>query len=58
MPGAQLNVDLTHSLMAAGHMPEAVQTLGTARGLAGKAGSVRQKRRVKNLQLRLGIEPG
>lgn len=56
--GAQLNVDLAHSLVAAGHKSEAVQALDTARGLAKRAGSARQNRRIKNLQSRLGVQAG
>ncbi|MBL7495674.1 hypothetical protein I6A84_20920 [Frankia sp. CNm7] len=52
--GAQLNVDLAHSLVAAGHVDEALRVLGTARDLAGRAGSARQLRRIRNLGLRLG----
>lgn len=56
--GAQLNVDLAHSLVAAGHKSDAVQALDTAHGLAQRAGSVRQGRRIKNLQSRLGVKAG
>ena len=54
--GAQLNVDLAHSLVAAGHTPDALQALDTARELAKRAGSARQNRRIKNLQSRLGVQ--
>lgn len=52
---AQANVDLSHSLVAAGRTDEAVTVLRIARNLATRAGSVRQLRRVSSLELRLGL---
>lgn len=52
---AQANVDLSHSLLAAGHADQAVTVLGVGRDLATRAGSVRQLRRVAALELRLGV---
>ncbi|WP_423464271.1 hypothetical protein ACO229_06845 [Promicromonospora sp. MS192] len=52
---AQANVDLSHSLLAAGHPDQAVTVLRVGRDLATRAGSVRQLRRVAALELRLGV---
>ncbi|WP_369373630.1 hypothetical protein AB1046_06730 [Promicromonospora sp. Populi] len=52
---AQANVDLCHSLLAAGHADQAVVVLRIARDLATQAASVRQLRRVASLELRLGV---
>jgi hypothetical protein len=52
---AQANVDLSHSLLAAGHADQAVVVLRAARDLATRATSVRQLRRVASLELQLGV---
>ncbi|MFD2796426.1 hypothetical protein ACFS27_22890 [Promicromonospora vindobonensis] len=52
---AQANVDLCHSLLAAGHQTEAKTVLEVAHDLATRASSTRQLRRIASLELRLGL---
>ena len=51
---AQLHVELAYSLLAAGQRSEAAAQVVDARALASQVGSVRQRRRVRQLELVLG----
>lgn len=55
---AQLHVELAHSLIAARHEDEALRQVAQAKALAVKVGSLRQRRRVRELELVLNHSGG
>ncbi|MBT8228170.1 MAG: hypothetical protein HKP61_18500 [Dactylosporangium sp.] len=50
---AQLHVELAHSLITARHQDEALRQVAQAKALAVRVGSLRQRRRVRDLELLL-----